>query len=148
MLNTKTYDCMNRLLFAALIFSHSTFSQMNDYCDEMIPFCPNPGLTFTAQASGTSAMDVQPTNNYDCLLSTPSASWFYCVIDQAGDINMNLFAAQDIDYIIYGPFSDTIAAKLACGNMGNGLDGANIIDCSYSATNNEYPKILNAQVGV
>lgn len=136
-------------LFYILLLLVSTlgFSQVNDECSDMEPFCPNPGLTFTANASGISAMAVQPTNAYDCLLSTPNSTWYYCVITQSGSINLQLSAWQDIDFIIYGPFADTTAAFSACGNMGNGGAGGNVIDCSYSPTNMEFPSIPNAFAG-
>ena len=60
---------------------------------------------------------------------------------------MNLFAPQDIDFIIWGPFPDLATAQSQCGNLGNGGAGSNVVDCSYSSTNNEFPDILGAQVG-
>jgi len=140
------------ILRCAIFFSFSllclnlSIGQINDVCSEMEPFCPNPGLTFTANCTGIDAMFQEPGNDYGCLFSAPNPTWYYCLITQSGSINMNLYAASDIDYIIYGPFSDTTQAVNACGQMGNGLSGGNIVDCSYSATNDEYPEILAAVV--
>jgi len=143
----KSFSKSFFIIHFILGFANLSAAQANDECVDMEFFCPNPGLTFTANATGINAMAVQPTNNYECLSSTPNATWYFCQILTSGNINMNLFAASDIDYIIYGPFNDTLEAMASCGNMGNGGAGGNVIDCSYSGTNNEFPNIPNGIVG-
>lgn len=133
-----------------LVFTFIQFSavcQINYECVDMQPICTNPGTTFTATASGGDAMILNPANNYDCLNTTPNPTWFYLDIATSGNIYMNLSASSDIDFIIYGPFASLPSAIAQCSNMGNGGPGANVIDCSYSATNSEYPNIPTAFVG-
>ena len=70
-------------------------------------------------------------------------------ISQDGDVNMNLTAPSDIDFVIWGPFSDLTAAENACGNLGQAPTGTNgsVVDCSFSSTNNEFPDITGALAG-
>jgi gliding motility-associated-like protein len=131
-------------LIGGLLLSGISFSQSNTTCEDMLPFCADTNITFTATSNGPSA---QAGNNYNCLGSQPNPSWYYLGIDTAGTINMTLSAPSDIDFIVYGPFSSLADATSGCGNMGNGGTGSNVVDCSYSATNNETPSIPNAQVG-
>ncbi|MBD3636310.1 MAG: gliding motility-associated C-terminal domain-containing protein [Crocinitomicaceae bacterium] len=116
-------------------------------CSTLSPICTQQALTFTANSNGTPASTVDPGNNYDCLFSSPNPAWYFLEISTAGAIDMSLSAPSDIDFIIYGPFGDTTAAQNGCGNYGNGGTGSGVVDCSYSATNNETPSIPNAQVG-
>ncbi len=122
----------------------------NDDCPDMEPICTSTGLTFTANAGGITDINVdQPGNNYDCLGTSPDPAWYYLEISQDGDVNMNLTAPSDIDFVIWGPFSDLTAAENACGNLGQAPTGTNgsVVDCSFSSTNNEFPDITGALAG-
>lgn len=126
------------------IFSLS-YGQGTD-CANMSPMCAGTSSTpeqFPSQTSGTAPSG----NNYDCLYSQPGPTWFYVQVGTSGNINLGLSAAHDIDFIIYGPFSNVASAQAGCGNLGNGGAGQNVVDCSYSATNNESPTIPNAIAG-
>jgi gliding motility-associated-like protein len=123
------------------------FGQANATCPNMEPICTDAGLSFTANAGGGDVTVTEPGNNYSCLGYSPNPTWFYLEIATSGDINMNLFAPQDIDFIIWGPFADLATAQGQCGNLGNGGAGSSVVDCSYSSTNNEFPNINGALVG-
>lgn len=123
------------------------FAQANVNCADMEAICTDGGLNFTANTGVANASVLDPGNNYDCLFSQPNPAWYYLEISTAGDVNMNLYAPQDIDFIIWGPFTDLATAQGQCGNLGNGGAGGNVVDCSYSGTNNEFPNIYGAQVG-
>ena len=83
-----------------------------------------------------------------CLSTTPNPTWFYLPVNQSGNLNLVIkqgnnapdYNNLDVDYIVYGPFSD---ASSSCANYGLN----NIVSCSYSAAPVEYPVIQNAQVG-
>jgi len=126
----------------AFLFSFSVFSQ-SPSCVNMEPICTNSGLTFTAQ-TGVS-INGNGANNYGCLGSQPNPSWYYLEIATSGSINMSLSAPSDIDFIVYGPYSSLSAAQSDCGNLGS--PAGEIVDCSFSFTNNETPSIPNAVVG-
>ena len=114
----------------------------NTTCANMDPICTDAGLSFTASSNGPSA---EPGNAYGCLSSQPNPTWYYFEIGTSGNIEMSLFAPSDIDFIIWGPFTDLATAQASCGSMGNAA--APQVDCSYSGTNNETPSIPNAVVG-
>jgi uncharacterized repeat protein (TIGR01451 family) len=91
----------------------------------------------------------EPNTDYGCLASHPNPTWFYMQANQNGSINLKVeqntdinFAGQllDVDYIVYGPFSDPIAG---CST----LTADKIVNCSYSAQSTEYPVIQNSVAG-
>ena len=98
-------------------------SSTNVECDSMAPICTTTGVSFTAQTSGTDANTANPGPDYDCLGaptgSAPDPTYWYFEISQAGDLDLSLTAPADIDFIIWGPFTDTAAAIAACGVMGD-----------------------------
>lgn len=142
----KKFISNSLLALGLLSISGAAFGQANVNCDEMEPICTDAGLSFTANSGVANANVLDPGNNYGCLSSQPNPTWYYFEIATAGNIDMSLFAPSDIDFIIYGPFPDLAAAQAGCGTNGT-AGGAPIVDCSYSATNNETPSIPNAQVG-
>ena len=128
-------------------FSIVGFGQANATCPNMEPICTDQGLTFTANAGGGDVTQTEPGNNYSCLGYSPNPAWYYFEVATSGNIEMSLTAPQDIDFIIWGPFTDLATAQSQCGNLGNGGTGSQVVDCSYSATNMETPSIPNAQAG-
>lgn len=128
-------------------------------CNEMQPICTDAGVQFTANANGPNALVSEPGNNYSCLLSAPNPSWYYLEIAESGNIIMSLSAAEDIDFIIWGPYPNLAAAQANCGNHSNvvpdvggflcnlfGVD-CDSFGCSWDPTENETPGIPNAQAG-
>ena len=138
---------MLRVLLSASIFlmPFIYFSQGGPECSLMEPICTNVGLDFTANSGVAEASITDPGNDYDCLFTQPNPSWYYFEIATSGNINMQLQAASDIDFVIWGPFSSLSAAQAQCGDLGTPV--AEIVDCSYSPTNNEFPVIPGAVVG-
>lgn len=127
-----------------LLGTISAFGQANTNCAGMDPICTNVGLNFPAGTAGGSA---QAGNNYDCLLSTPNPAWHYLEVATNGNIDMQLSAPSDIDFIIWGPFPNLAAAQANCGGLGYGGTSGNVIDCSFSASATEYPSIPGAVAG-
>lgn len=134
----------NIVLSFALLLTSLSFGQGTD-CASMGPICTDAGLDFTAQSNVPAASVTDPTNDYGCLGSTPNPTWYYLEISTAGAIDMSLSAPSDIDFIVYGPFTDLANAQGECGNMGSPT--APEVDCSFSGTNMETPSIPNALVG-
>lgn len=130
-------------LVLMLLASQLASAQGNEDCDQMQPICTDAGLSFTAQTGVTIGPD---PNDYGCLFSQPNPTWYYFEIATAGNIDMNLFAPSDIDFIIWGPFDDLAEAISLCGQMGVSPEAPEV-DCSYSGTNNEFPSIPAAAVG-
>jgi gliding motility-associated-like protein len=136
----------NIIPFLLLLVTYSSYSQLGgDECSQMQPICTDYGLDFTANSGVAEASETDPGNNYSCLFTQPNPSWYYLEIATSGDILMNLSANSDIDFIIWGPFSSLSEAQSQCGNLGDPT--SEIVDCSYSPTNNEFPEIIGAVAG-
>ena len=125
-------------------------------CGGMEPICTDSGVQFTANDGGLDASISEPTNDYNCLGSAPNPSWYYFEISQSGDIIMSLSAPQDIDFIIWGPYSSLANAIANCGSYGTAVPDINCLlpgfmcdsyGCSFDPSNIETPGIPNAQVG-
>ena len=121
------------LLLASITYLCVTaHSQQNTTCANMTTTCISQNTTLSLNSNVGSA---EVGNNYGCLGSQPNPSWVYLTVNTSGDISMTLSAPIDIDFIIYGPFNNYADAVNLCGSY------QNIVDCSYSATNNETPEI-------
>jgi|GEM_PF-1374796 len=139
---------MNKLKNIALSFGlliSSLSIGQGTSCSDMEPICTDEGLDFVAQSTGEAASTIDPTNDYGCLSSTPNPTWYFLEIEVDGDVDMSLSAPSDIDFIVYGPFTDLATAQGECGAMGSPT--APEVDCSYSSTNNETPSIPGAVAG-
>ena len=136
-MNKKVVVFIVGLFQALLVFSQAGGTD----CNSLEPICTDVGISFTASSGIPDASITSPGNNYDCLFSEPNPTWYYLEISNSGDVLMNLSAGSDIDYIIWGPFASLTDAEANCGSYNN------VVDCSYSFTNNETPQILGAVAG-
>ncbi|MBA3663640.1 MAG: T9SS type A sorting domain-containing protein [Bacteroidetes bacterium] len=100
-------------------------------------FCPNPSVTYPA---GVNVGSGQVGPNYGCLGSQPNPAWYYLNISASGSLSISMAAANDIDYICYGPFNSLSAS---C----NSLTAGNTVGCSYSGSSTETLSISNAVAG-
>lgn len=120
-------------LFHAVTFAQNT-------CANAEGFCSNSGLTFPA---GTNQPAAPAGPNYGCLFSRPNPAWYYMNVSSGGSITITLTNSgnEDIDFIIWGPFSDP---NTMCAQV---FAGAPIVDCSYSTAATELVDIPNASAG-
>lgn len=128
------------------IYPRTVFAQSNcnlaSSCANANLLCNSLGIPFS------NTISVASTSNAGCLGTTPNPTWFYLPISASGSINLVItqgnnapsFNNQDVDYIIYGPFT---SGTPSCNLVGP----SNIVSCSYSASPTEYPVIQNAQAG-
>jgi uncharacterized repeat protein (TIGR01451 family) len=116
-------------------------------CANANSLCNALGTPF---ANTHQAASAESGNYYGCLNSQPNPTWFYLPVSAAGAINLKIeqnasiafnAAAQDVDYIVYGPFANPVTP---CSGQ---LTQSAIVSCSYSAEAIEYPSIPNAQFG-
>lgn len=116
-------------------------------CNQANSLCGSLGIPYTNTHNGINA---ETGNNYGCLYSTPNPTWFYLPISNAGVLNLTIEQndaigfnglGRDVDYIVYGPFSNPTTP------CSTGLNTINTVSCSYSAAPIEHPVIPNAQVG-
>lgn len=125
----------------ALLTAGSNSFGQGPNCAEMEPICTDVGVSFTAGVGEVS----EPGNDYGCLFTQPNPSWYFLEIGVGGDIEMELFAGSDIDFIIWGPFDDLADAISNCGTLGS--PDSPIVDCSYSGAAYETPEITGCVVG-
>ena len=87
-------------------------------CGSPDPICSGSAITFTAQANGTEAATIAPGNNYDCLTTSPNPSWYYLEIATGGNLAIDITAGSDVDFAIWGPFTDLANALANCNSYG------------------------------
>lgn len=127
------------------LFSLRTFSNCNvaSNCQGANSLCGSLGIPFQ------NTINVASGGSSGCLGTTPNPTWFFMPVSQPGNINLKIeqsfdinfsVANLDVDYAIYGPFTDPLSA---CSQV----SPSTIVSCSYSAAPVEFPVISNAQAG-
>lgn len=110
----------------------------NVTCNLMEPICSGSPTVFTAQADGSTA---EAGPNYGCLVTQPNPSWYYLEIDNPGLLSIDITAASDVDFAIWGPYTNLTNAKAACGAYPAPLD------CSYSTSAIEQANVASTTNG-
>lgn len=127
------------ILTFCLMFAFALNAQTT--CAGAQPFCAGgtSGGTFPAS---TNAADAEAGPDYDCLGTQPNPAWYYLQISQSGNLDILIQgnAAQDVDFICWGPFS-------SLAGICNSLTASNVVDCSYSSSPTETCNIVNAIAG-
>ncbi len=147
---------------ASNLFAQGTPGEPGLDCSSAGPFCSDdPSYTFPAGVgSGSFGSGV------GCLGSTPNPAWYVMQVGQTGRINIHMATnpLEDIDFACWGPFND---ATSGCGQLllncngcsshgpSNGANPSdlggypvgNLVDCSFSAEDEEYVHIPNALPG-
>ncbi len=134
------------LIFGILHFTGFGQTGGANICTDAEPICSSSEFSFLNTSDGTTA-EVGP--DYGCLLTQPNPAWFFLQIGQSGNINLIIEQSNslggspnlDVDFILYGPFTDTVEA---CNTS---LTADNTIDCSYSPNGIEEAVIPNATSG-
>ena len=88
-----------------------SFSQSST-CNNALPFCTGSTYTFPA-STNTPA----PSGAYfDCLWTQPNPAFYYCEIDQPGNMTISISSTpySDIDFICWGPFTNP---NTMCNNL-------------------------------
>ncbi|MBR5377628.1 MAG: PKD domain-containing protein [Bacteroidales bacterium] len=107
----------------------------NDHCLTSMPFCTSEVIEFEAAYQGGASGEPGP--EYGCLSSQPYPSWYHMRIHTAGQFIIHMEAhdnygqGHDIDYCIWGPFSDPYEPCV------NDLTCDKLVDCSYSTASVE-----------
>ena len=136
------------MLVVFVCVTYHSYSQNSGapFCIEAQPICSSTEFTFPNTSNGTPA---ETGPDYGCLGSQPNPAWFYLQIAQSGTVDMVIEQSTtsgghpnlDVDFILYGPFTDVSAA---CQGQ---LTNANTVDCSYLPDNVEFVTIPNAVAG-
>ncbi|HQQ94544.1 MAG TPA: hypothetical protein PLQ93_08310, partial [Bacteroidia bacterium] len=124
------------ILFTACL-AKAQVAPPNPNCASALPFCTGNVMNYQA---ATQQPPAQAGPNYGCLFSQPNPTWFFMQIANSGPVTIAMAAAQDIDFICWGPFPNLATA---CSS----LTGNNIQSCSYSPAATETCVITNAVAG-
>lgn len=134
-------------LLALFLLAAGNISSQNSTCANASPFCTGNTMQFPA---GVNAGNAQPGPNYGCLGSQPNPAWFYFQAASSGPMVISMSAANDIDFICWGPFPNLNS----CGNLtsatqvpGSGYSTPGTNGCSYSGSATETLTIANAVPG-
>eukprot|EP01084_Bolivina_argentea_P004081 7729_1 len=123
--------------------------QPNLRCINMQPLCTiGMGLNMLFFMNGDIDVSTsEPTNDYGCLAGDndyrTNPNWLYFEIGLDGDFLFTLSTYWEISWIIYGPYSDLLAATQDCGD----LESDKIRSCDTKSAYFEDITISNAQVG-
>jgi uncharacterized repeat protein (TIGR01451 family) len=118
-------------------------------CNNAIPTCGDGSVI-------NNQIGLPSYGGIGCLASSPNPFWFTIEIETSGPItytlNQTTAGNADVDFILWGPFTDAQINSNACNNLYDYPDGNtsipnNIIDCSYSAASTEFIDIPNALQG-
>ena len=133
-------SCDSIYSFQAIAYANCniayTCGAANSLCNSLgIPFANTVGVTSSGSAN--------------CLGSTPNPTWFYLPVSASGAIDLQISQGNnaptynnlDVDYIIYGPFTNPVTPCTG-GQLLN-----NVVSCSYSAAAVEIATIPNAITG-
>lgn len=117
-------------------------------CAQANSLCGSLGVPFANTHQGITA---DAGNAYGCLYSRPNPTWFYLPVSSNGTLNLTVEQNTsitftngqnlDVDYIVYGPFTNPTSA------CNGGLTADKIVSCSFSGSGIEYPIIPNAIAG-
>jgi len=133
----------------------------NSVCDGSDPFCASDGDLEFPNVSDADCVDNAPaviTQN-SCLFTAPNPAWYFIQVQDAGDMIFQITqttgtggsgAQLDVDYVVWGPFSDTdeVCTAFEFGDCVATHDCTGYaIDCSYSASYTETATIPDAQAG-
>lgn len=142
--NSNLVRFIQNLLFFVWLFISPfvTFSQ-GLVCLEAQEICPSQAgnvINFPATVDGIPA---EVGNNYGCLATQPNPAWYYIQVGQPGSITIDLFnsLSVDIDFALWGPFTDIPAMFDQCGMLPVPTD------CSYSGASFETVNIPESEPG-
>ncbi len=135
-----------KIVFCAVLITACTYlvngqtTPISTTCNGATGVCSGTSYTFPA---GVNSGTAQTGANYGCLKTRPNPAWFFMQIKDSGSITITMSTnpARDIDFIMWGPFSDPSAPCVT------GLDSSKIIDCSYSTATSEKADISHGKTG-
>lgn len=85
-------------------------------CDDAEPFCTDANILFP-NVTGVSSAQSGPA--YGCVSMTPNPVWYYMEIETGGNLQLTISQEDnsgtgiDVDFVMWGPFSDPITACTA-----------------------------------
>lgn len=115
----------------------SLANSMPKQCGDQIPICElSEDVEFPLHTNNNNPF----MNSIGCLQISPNPSWFYLHPGTDSPIDMQLNANSDIDFVCWGPFSESQYEQGVCELILNpewANSEENIIDCSFSSSSSE-----------
>ena len=135
-------DCIPPIYFASIITDIVLRDGRpnNNHCVDSDPFCTSDVITFAAASTSQTADQLEGTTLQDgCIGSSYNPSWFHMRIQTGGQFVIhaeghdpnNSSTTRDIDFCIWGPYTDPTSPCVAQLTTGK------IIDCCFSASYSE-----------
>ncbi|MBL4670350.1 MAG: hypothetical protein JKY30_13960 [Flavobacteriales bacterium] len=144
-------------ILAILLFGQSFFAVgQGATCAAADPFCTSTVYSFPNNTGVADAETTEPGNNYGCLDTSPNPAWYYMEVGTSGNLIFDITQTSgagsglDVDFILYGPYTDLTEAISYCGNHGNASTAADpnqVVDCSYDPAPQETVTINSATAG-
>ena len=131
-------------LFISLMTIYAYGQPTNSTCSSALQVCADSSVIIPIIPSNVQA---PAGNDYGCLFNLNNILWYYFEVDQGGDIHMELNAGVDLDFVMWGPFSDFTAAQNACGSLGLAPNPLGTTDCGFLGGTTEHPDIVGAVSG-
>ena len=135
-------ECITPVYFASIMTDIALRDgrPSNNHCVDSDPFCTSDVITFAAATSSQTADQLEGTTLQDgCIGSSYSPAWYHMRIQTSGQFIIhaeghdpnNSSTTRDIDFCIWGPYSDPTSPCVAQ------LTTNKIIDCCFSASYSE-----------
>lgn len=135
-------ECITPIYFASIMTDIALRDgrPTNNHCVDSDPFCTSDVITFAAATSSQTADQLEGTTLQDgCIGSSYSPAWYHMRIQTGGQFIIhaeghdpnNSNTTRDIDFCIWGPYSDPTSPCVAQ------LTTNKIIDCCFSASYSE-----------
>ena len=135
-------ECITPIYFASIMTDIALRDgrPSNNHCVDSDPFCTSDVITFDAATSSQTADQLEGTTLQDgCIGSSYSPAWYHMRIQTSGQFIIhaeghdpnNSNTTRDIDFCIWGPYSDPTSPCVAQ------LTTNKIIDCCFSASYSE-----------
>lgn len=150
------------ILIIALLFISTLANAQGISCAGASPFCTGSSYNFPAGVNAPAAPPSgTPGPNYGCLGSQPNPAWYYMQVGTSGNIELHINGSNnyDVDFCCWGPFTNQTSPCLAGLTAGSptpthhapgpspSYPSANMVDCSYDASFEEWCYIPNAVSG-
>ncbi len=128
----KKYIQFSLFLILVLFVQSGAFAQGCLDAANVIPICTDQPVSFAAGVDQTAAATDNPNVGYGCLGGSPNPAWYYLEIANPGTLAFDISnsANADVDWAVWGPFTDIAAVNAACGS--GAAPFAAPVDCDYT----------------
>eukprot|EP01079_Euglenida_sp_SAG-EU17-18_P012877 gene12877-biopygen2980 len=119
-----------------------------------VGFCRDPvyricgDFTFEAQTGAPDPVPALPGIQWDCINRADDYTKYVLSVSAPGRVELTVSAAEDIDFVAFGPYASEDEAVGECASWGQ---GGKLVDCSFSTASVEtvtFPAVREGEVYV